>query len=99
MPVGTTTTTLPVAGCAQPVTSGSRPSASDCLFILRVAVFVATCEPACICDPDASGLTSAVDALICLKAAVGQQVPLQCPCESATTTTSMSPSATSRAAR
>src|SRR5688572_19319858 len=37
--------------CSQPASSGSGPSASDCLFILRTAVGSSTCGPACICAP------------------------------------------------
>lgn len=67
--------------CAQPVTNGSSPTASDCLFILRAAVGSATCDPACICAPKGSLPTTATDALLCLKTAVGQPVTLSCPCE------------------
>lgn len=75
--------------CAQPISSGSGPSASDCLFILKAAVGSVVCSPACICDPDNNGRTSAVDALMCLKVAVGQPIPLMC-CQATTTTTTTS---------
>jgi hypothetical protein len=67
--------------CAQPVTNGSSPTASDCLFILRAAVGSETCDPACICAPKGSLPTTATDALVCLKKAVGQPVMLSCPCQ------------------
>src|SRR5439155_1668236 len=38
-------------GCAQPVSSGSDPVATDCLFILRAAVGTTTCTNPCICEP------------------------------------------------
>src|SRR6185503_5248473 len=69
--------------CSQPVSAGAAPSASDCLFILKVAVGAQTCAPACICDPSGGGGTSASDALLCLKKAVGQGVTLNCPCDGA----------------
>ena len=49
--------------CAQPVTTGSLPTASDCLFILRAAVGSAICDPACICAPKGSLPTTATDSL------------------------------------
>ena len=67
--------------CSQPVTAGDLPTASDCLFILKIAVGPDECSPACICDTDASGRVTATDTLICLKVAVGQSGPrLNCPC-------------------
>jgi uncharacterized repeat protein (TIGR01451 family) len=66
--------------CGQPVSSGNNPTASDCLFILRSAVGAATCAPACICDTNGVGGTTATDALVCLAKAVGQPVNLNCPC-------------------
>lgn len=96
----TTTTTLPAwEGCAQPLTSGPLPMASDCLHILRTAVGLTTCTPACICAPKGSLPTVTVDALLCLKASVGQAVTLQCPCDdpgtTTTTTTTTLPTTTS----
>jgi len=81
--------------CGQPVTTGANPTASDCLFILRAAVGTATCEQACICDTNGAGGTTATDALLCLKKAVGQAVSLDCPC---TTTSTTSPITTTTAA-
>jgi len=67
--------------CGQPISTGSKPTASDCLFILKSAVGSATCSPACVCDTDGGGTVSATDALTCLKVAVGQTgVTLNCPC-------------------
>jgi hypothetical protein len=66
--------------CSQPSSTGSGPSASDCLFILRVAVGTQTCTPACICAPLGSLPTKTSDALLCLRSSVGQSVTLNCPC-------------------
>jgi hypothetical protein len=77
----TTSTTLTDPACGRPVTRGTDPSASDCLLILQASVGSGTCQPECVCDVDASGAVVATDALICLKAAVGQpDVTLTCPC-------------------
>ena len=72
--------------CAQPVTNGSSPTASDCLFILRTAVGSATCDPSCVCSPDGNVNVTATDSLICLKKAVGQTIDLACDCGTTTTT-------------
>ena len=64
--------------CGQPVTSGAKPTASDCLYILRTAVGTETCTPECICDVNAAGGVTASDALLCLRKAVGQDVTLDC---------------------
>lgn len=63
--------------CAQPVSLGSSPTASDALFILRTAVGSQYCKR-CICDLDASGTVTATDALTTLKAAVGSPANLAC---------------------
>ncbi|MFN2425868.1 MAG: hypothetical protein ABR587_05425 [Candidatus Binatia bacterium] len=77
----TTTTTLPGGTkCAQPVTGGAAPTASDCLFILRAAVGSNTCATECLCAPKGSLPITASDALLCLRSAVGQAVTLNCPC-------------------
>jgi hypothetical protein len=76
-----------VGDCSQPASSGSTVVASDCLYILRTAVGLETCSPACICAPKGTLPTSASDALVCLKKVVGQDIVLACPCGSATTTT------------
>jgi len=70
--------------CGQPVSTGPSPTASDCLFILQVAVGTEACTPeACVCDPSGDANTTASDALMCLAKAVGQPVTLTCPCGSA----------------
>ena len=78
----TTTTTLPSdLNCAQPVSTGAAPVASDCLFILNVAVGTQSCTPdACVCDATGDGGVAATDALLCLNVAVGGAAPLNCPC-------------------
>ena len=81
--------------CSQPVTNGDGPTASDCLFILGVAVQSQVCLPACVCAPKGSLPTTATDALICLQRAVGQDVPLTCPaCGGTTTSTTSSTTST-----
>jgi hypothetical protein len=76
----TTSTTVVTANCAQPVSGGPMPTATDCLFILNAAVRVTTCSPECICAPSGTLPISATDALICLNKSVGVDVPLNCPC-------------------
>lgn len=74
-----TTTTLPANGnCGFPVSSGSKPTASDALRTLKVAVGGAQCAP-CVCDVNKSGAVTTADALAILKAAVGSPVTLNCP--------------------
>jgi len=80
--------------CAQPVTSGANPTASDCLYILKTAVGSQTCTPECVCAPKGTLPTTASDALLCLKKAVGQSVTLNCPCSATTTTVSTVPTTT-----
>ncbi len=79
LPDPTTTTTLPSSGgCGVPVSGGSKPTASDALFVLRAAVGGAQCDP-CSCDVDGNGSVAAGDALAVLRAAVGGEVALNCP--------------------
>ena len=70
--------------CSQPVSSGTNPTASDCLFILKAAVGAVQCTlgtpPGCVCKPTGGDRLVATDALLCLKKAVGQGVTLNCPC-------------------
>jgi len=55
--------------------------AGDALAVLKAAVGTFDCA-LCTCDVNNSGNVSATDALIVLKKAVGQDVPLNCPaCE------------------
>jgi hypothetical protein len=76
--------------CSQPVSTGSAPVASDCLFILGVAVGLQSCTPQpCVCDPTGDGNATASDALLCLNTAVGGSTTLSCPCGPTTTTTTM----------
>ena len=77
----TTTTLVTQLRCAQPVSSGASPVASDCLFILGASVGIQSCEPdACVCDPSGDGNIVATDALLCLNAAVGNPATLDCQC-------------------
>jgi hypothetical protein len=73
--------------CAQPASTGAAPSVTDCLYILRTAVGTVECEPECVCAPKGSLPATALDALLCLKTAVGQSIALNCPCGAVTTTT------------
>jgi uncharacterized protein YkwD len=85
-------------GCGRPVSTGELVTATDCLFILNVAVGVAGCDNPCECAPKGTLPTSATDALLCLNAATGQPAALQCPCvppTSSTTTSSTSTTSTS----
>jgi hypothetical protein len=76
------TSAIAAAGdCGQPVSSGAKPVASDCLFILRTAVGSQTCDPACTCDVNGSGgKATASDALACLSTSVGVPGLLNCQC-------------------
>ena len=69
--------------CGQPFTNGTKPVASDCLFILRASIGNETCTPECICDTDGNSSTSASDALRCLLVAVSNpNGTLACDCPS-----------------
>lgn len=73
--------------CGQPQSIGTKPSAGDCLVVLKSAVKVASCD-LCICDVNNSTSITATDALQCLKKAVGLPVALTCPsCDPVPTTT------------
>jgi hypothetical protein len=95
---GTFGSPAPVAAdqgdCAQPVSAGPAPVASDCLYILNVAVGAATCDQACACAPKGALPTTASDALVCLSVAVAGSGSLACPCAVDTTTTSTLPPTT-----
>jgi pathogenesis-related protein 1 len=79
--------TANAANCAQPVSTGALVTATDCLFILNVAVGAASCGNECECAPKGALPTTATDALLCLNAATGQPAALECPCQVSTTTT------------
>lgn len=73
--------------CGQPQSTGTKPSAGDCLYVLKSAVKVVSCE-LCVCDVNNSGTLTATDGLQCLRKAVGLTVTLTCPsCSPVTTTT------------
>ena len=78
--------------CSQPVTNGSNPTASDCLFILKTAVGSQTCgNKPCICDTGGAAGVTASDALLCLQKAVDPtHVVVTCRCGVTTTSTSTS---------
>lgn len=75
--------------CGQPVSSGTRPSASDALYTLRAAVGLIACEDI-VCDVDGNCVLTAGDALRVLRAAVGESLELACrdDCDATTTTSS-----------
>lgn len=73
--------------CSQPLSGGSAPVATDCLYILNVAIGLQTCLPACICAPSGALPTVAGDALACLLVATGGTFVLDCPCGVTTTLT------------
>ena len=77
----------PAERCSRPVGTQPAPTAGDCLFILRAAIGLEQCLPACICAPKGSLPATATDALICLRRATGQTVTLDCPCAGVSTTT------------
>jgi Tol biopolymer transport system component len=64
--------------CGAPLSRRTVPRSSDALFVLRSAVGLVECLP-CECDVDSNGRIVAGDALLTLKAAVGQNVSLVCP--------------------
>lgn len=75
--------------CATPVSHGTLPKATDCLFILRAAVGAVTCSPECICRPTGGDEVTPSDALVCLRAAVGQPFSPDCNCPTTTTSTTL----------
>lgn len=75
--------------CGQPLSDGAVPTASDCLFILKAAVGTESCSPECICAPSGTLPVKATDALLCLAAAVGTSLSLDCPCAPTTTATTV----------
>ena len=83
--------------CGQPVSTGTGAVASDCLFMLNVAVGIGACDPECICELSEASPVTATDALLCLNVAVGIIVQPACPCttttSSTTTTTEPGPAA------
>ena len=74
------------SACAAPLTFRARPSATDALFVLRVAVRIDDCEP-CLCDVNGNGNIAASDALAVLSMAVGEDIELACPAGTSTTVT------------
>jgi hypothetical protein len=73
--------------CGQPLSSGTKPNTSDCSYILKAAVGSKPCD-LCVCDVNHQSGISTVDALICLKRAVGQNVVLSFNTTTSTSTTS-----------
>ncbi|MFN2374956.1 MAG: OmcA/MtrC family decaheme c-type cytochrome [Candidatus Binatia bacterium] len=66
--------------CGQPVTRGVDPTATDCLFILKVSVNIETYAPPCVLDTNSNGDVTATDALVCLSSVVGGPLLAECPC-------------------
>jgi hypothetical protein len=71
--------------CGQPQSTGTKPTASDCAYILRVSVKLVACE-LCVCDVNNSTSVTSTDALQCLRRAVNLPVILRCPSCGPTTT-------------
>jgi len=69
--------------CGQPTSSGSKPTASDALTVLKAAVGQTTCALH-ICDVDNNSKITAPDALRVLRIAVGQNLTLNCPAPAST---------------
>ena len=74
-----TTSTTVRPSCADLDASGTV-TAPDCLMILRSAVGIDVCSPACVCDPDGNDSITASDGLLCLRSAIGLPAELSCPC-------------------
>lgn len=72
----TSTTEEPLSRCGD-INGDGKVSASEALFILRVAVGLQTCTLA-MCDVDGSGKVNAADALRALRISVGVDLPLLC---------------------
>jgi hypothetical protein len=85
---GSSSVRAALGDCCQPLSDGANPVASDCLFVLQVAVGARICEPACVCAPRGVLPTVASDALACLLVAVGASSALDCRCGASTTTSS-----------
>jgi hypothetical protein len=85
-----TSTTMPTMDeCGSPLSGIDGPRVIDCLFILRVSLALETCSPECRCAPTGKLPPTATDALLCMKAAVGLDAQLACPCEPSMTTTTL----------
>jgi hypothetical protein len=79
----TTTTTLPPPECGDPIPQTGSLTATDVLFILRVAVGQFDC-PLCVCDANGSGTITASDARRVLLAILDPiEFELNCPACSA----------------
>ncbi|RMD83332.1 MAG: hypothetical protein D6815_06850 [Candidatus Dadabacteria bacterium] len=67
--------------CGEPA-ADRQPTATGSLAVLRAATGELQCD-ACVCDVDGSGETTATDALVVLRRAVGLPAALRCPvCQS-----------------
>jgi len=71
--------------CGQPVTTGTRPAATDALYILRASVGSVLCTLSA-CDTSSDCTLTASDALRSLRAAVGHTVTLGCKASCVTQT-------------
>jgi hypothetical protein len=77
-------TTAAELRCSVPMTDGYWPTATDCLHILRTAVGLAQCDPACLCQPAGGPTTRTADALLCLQKSLFLPVLLDCKCPGST---------------
>ncbi len=67
--------------CGQPLTAGPEAVSADCLYILRAAVDLQPCTPACSCATSGSLPIRSADALRCLRATVGLAADIHCPAD------------------
>ena len=79
--------------CGHPLSTGAMPTASDALYTLRAGVGISQCD-ILVCDVDANCQVSATDALVLLRASVGQQVEMNCAAGCFETTTTLAPTTT-----
>ena len=73
-----TTTSLPLPSCGDPVMYGGDITATDALYTLQAGVGAVTCDP-CLCDIDGNGAIVATDSLFLLSYISGAPVSLACP--------------------
>jgi hypothetical protein len=64
--------------CGDPAVPSGTVTATDAIYILRVAIGIEVCD-LCVCDADDTGAITTTDALRALQYAVGLEIPLVCP--------------------